>query len=73
MSKPACSAARHESRAGGQAEGRSRSSFLWRGRRARRVTGGHVEREAATPEVIDSIGGADGVRTRDLLRDRQAF
>jgi hypothetical protein len=30
-------------------------------------------REAAAPQVIDLVGGADGVRTRDLLRDRQAF
>jgi hypothetical protein len=28
---------------------------------------------ATAPEVPDLIGGADGVRTRDLLRDRQAF
>jgi len=26
-----------------------------------------------SPQVIDKNGGADGVRTRDLLRDRQAF
>jgi hypothetical protein len=24
-------------------------------------------------EVFENFGGADGVRTRDLLRDRQAF
>jgi hypothetical protein len=29
--------------------------------------------KAPTQEVLDLIGGADGVRTRDLLRDRQAF
>src|SRR5271156_5709587 len=28
---------------------------------------------APAPEVLALIGGADGVRTRDLLRDRQAF
>ncbi len=26
-----------------------------------------------SPQAIEKIGGADGVRTRDLLRDRQAF
>jgi hypothetical protein len=29
--------------------------------------------KAPAPEMLDLIGGADGVRTRDLLRDRQAF
>jgi len=28
---------------------------------------------SVTPQVIDLIGGVDGTRTRDLLRDRQAF
>jgi hypothetical protein len=28
---------------------------------------------ASAPQVLDLIGGANGVRTRDLLRDRQAF
>ena len=32
-----------------------------------------MEREAVSPQVVDLNGGADGVRTRDLLRDRQAF
>jgi hypothetical protein len=26
-----------------------------------------------SPQAIENNGGADGVRTRDLLRDRQAF
>jgi hypothetical protein len=28
---------------------------------------------AALCNVLENIGGADGARTRDLLRDRQAF
>ena len=36
------------------------------------VTNGEAE-SVPHPQVIDLAGGADGTRTRDLLRDRQAF
>jgi hypothetical protein len=32
-----------------------------------------TEQRQTIVQPIENIGGADGVRTRDLLRDRQAF
>ena len=38
----------------------------------KRVTNG-VEGVLPSPQVVENIGGDDGARTRDLMRDRHAF
>ncbi len=47
-------------------------SFLLGAKKGCYVTNRAAEGRVAA-QVIENYGGADGTRTRDLLRDRQAF